>query len=94
MAESIWWSAPERANDDNDNAGASYELFEAYKAVPNFLGHVLELGCGPFTQLRTILGAPGHQYEVWRDAFDQSQTAGDGQEHRDRQTQRQQRQPV
>ena len=64
MAESNWWSAPERATDDNDNAAATFQLFEAYKDVPNFLGHVLELGCGPFTQLRTILDAPNHQFEV------------------------------
>jgi SAM-dependent methyltransferase len=55
-AEALWWSEPVRAGDIDDNAGASYELFNGYRAVPPALGHVLELGCGPFTQLKSLLG--------------------------------------
>ena len=62
MAEGRWWKL--RVDDDNDHAKDAYDLFEAYRAVPDFLGHVLEIGCGPFTQLRTILGSPDHTYEV------------------------------
>jgi SAM-dependent methyltransferase len=55
-AEAAYWAAPERAGDDNDNAGDSYALFSGYVGVRPALGDVLELGCGPFTQLRSLLG--------------------------------------
>lgn len=30
-------------------------MFDGYKALPEKLGHVIELGCGPFTNMRNIL---------------------------------------
>jgi SAM-dependent methyltransferase len=56
LSEKDYWADAARASDDNDNAGASYELFEGYAKVPSALGNVLELGCGPFTQLKSLLG--------------------------------------
>ncbi len=63
-AETAWWTAPDRQGDDNDNAEDSKGLFENYRAVPDNLGHVLELGCGPFTQLKSILGVPNRNWKV------------------------------
>ena len=56
LSEKDYWADASRAGDDNDNAGASFELFEGYAKVPPALGNVLELGCGPFTQLKSLLG--------------------------------------
>jgi hypothetical protein len=44
------WS--DQADDRSDDHAA---LFDGYKALKNDLGWVLEIGCGPFTQLKTIL---------------------------------------
>lgn len=30
-------------------------MFDGYKALPDYLGNIVELGCGPFTNLRHIL---------------------------------------
>jgi len=47
-----WQIAPQATTDRNDE---HFKLFEGYQAVPDELGNVIELGCGPFTQLQTIL---------------------------------------
>lgn len=39
----------------DDRSKEHYKLFDSYNAVWYDLGDVLEVGCGPFTQLRTIL---------------------------------------
>ena len=40
---------------DDDRSREHFERFAAYQAVPEDCGAVLEVGCGPFTQSRTIL---------------------------------------
>lgn len=40
---------------DDDRSREHYDIFEGYQAVPKNCGDVLEIGCGPFTQSRTIL---------------------------------------
>ena len=40
------------------------QAFRRYRSLPSRLGHVLELGCGPFTQLKGILQQTGREWEV------------------------------
>lgn len=40
---------------DDDRSREHVERFAGYQAVPQQCGDVLEIGCGPFTQARTIL---------------------------------------
>lgn len=47
-----WMEAWSYAGDDRSAEHA--DLFDQYKVVPQNLGDVLEVGCGPFTQFRTI----------------------------------------
>jgi SAM-dependent methyltransferase len=44
------WSTASSDRNDQHKAG-----FNNYEAVPQNLGKVLEIGCGPFTQLQTIM---------------------------------------
>lgn len=37
-----------------DRNSEHFKGFDEYKAVPDHLGNVLEIGCGPFTQLQTV----------------------------------------
>jgi len=39
-------------------------MFQRYRSVPAHLGHVLELGCGPFTQLKGLLGTRTKPWSV------------------------------
>lgn len=49
----MWAEAPAaQTTDRNDHHAAQ---FDRYAALPASLGHVVELGCGPYTQLQTIL---------------------------------------
>ena len=50
--ESYWSAASSTADAYDDNAGTTLELFKNYEDVPRELGNVMELGCGPFTQVR------------------------------------------
>lgn len=43
------------AHDSDDRSSEHYQLFDQYKSVPINLGNILEVGCGPFTQTKTIL---------------------------------------
>jgi len=45
------------ASDSDDRSREHHQLFDGYNAVPPNLGNILEVGCGPFTQTRTILSA-------------------------------------
>lgn len=65
-AEEAWWSPDNAAtsNEDNDNAQHTADLFHQYKYVPEIMGDVLEVGCGPFSQLKTILSMPGRNWHV------------------------------
>ena len=45
------------AHAQSDRQPEHFELFSGYRTLPHNLGHVLEVGCGPFTQLFTILDA-------------------------------------
>lgn len=50
---STWAGAPKtQTTDRNDHHAA---LFGGYASVPKALGHVVELGCGPYTQVQSIL---------------------------------------
>eukprot|EP00775_Hariotina_reticulata_P012241 gene12241-12379_t len=40
------------------------EGFSQYEAVPEYLGHLLEVGCGPWTQLGAILDLPNRTWIV------------------------------
>lgn len=40
---------------DDDRSREHVTLFDGYQALPTECGDVLEVGCGPFTQARTIL---------------------------------------
>lgn len=46
----IYWS-----HSSSDRNHEHYGLFDEYKSLPQNLGKVLEIGCGPFTQASTIL---------------------------------------
>ena len=48
-----WSDAPRSQTTDRNEHHAA--LFDGYKALPSALGHVVELGCGPYTQLQSIL---------------------------------------
>lgn len=48
---------PHAQSDRNEEHKAN---FNGYDTLPNDLGHILEIGCGPFTQMRTICMA-GHR---------------------------------
>ena len=48
----FWRRRPEHFE---DNASPAAKRFDDYRAVPKNLGDVMEVGCGPFTQLNTIL---------------------------------------
>ncbi len=45
------------AYDSDDRSAEHYRLFNGYNTVPLHLGSILEVGCGPFTQTRTILSS-------------------------------------
>jgi hypothetical protein len=62
-AEATWWGASKQRGND-DHAGAMAGQFQEFKALPHRLGHVLEIGCGPFTQLKTILGVRSKEWSV------------------------------
>ena len=49
----LWAGAAGRAGSDRNVHHA--ELFDGYRALPDALGHVVEVGCGPFTQLQSVL---------------------------------------
>lgn len=51
--EKGWAEYWRHAEDDRNHEHQS--LFDNYKVLPNHLGHILEVGCGPFTQTATIL---------------------------------------
>lgn len=62
-AEATWWGASKQRGND-DHAGAMAGQFQEFKALPHRLGHVLEIGCGPFTQLKSILGVRSKEWSV------------------------------
>jgi SAM-dependent methyltransferase len=47
------WASNPQLRDDRNNEHAVY--FNNYEVLPPDLGSVIEFGCGPFTQLKTIL---------------------------------------
>ena len=49
----LWTEAPRGQTTDRNAHHAAH--FGNYAALPESLGHVVELGCGPYTQLQTIL---------------------------------------
>lgn len=49
----VWAAVPRGTSTDRNEHHA--RLFSGYAALPAALGHVIELGCGPYTQLQTIL---------------------------------------
>ena len=51
----LWSNAP--ASQTSDRNAHHAANFGGYAALPNELGHVVELGCGPFTQLQSVLRA-------------------------------------
>lgn len=54
----LWARAPSTQITDRN---VHHKLqFAEYSALPSDLGHVVELGCGPFTQLQTILSTGSH----------------------------------
>ena len=55
---SQWALSPASQTTDRNEHHAM--LFDDYSVLPRHLGHVLELGCGPYTQLQTILSS-GHR---------------------------------
>jgi SAM-dependent methyltransferase len=48
----------------DDHADYTLGVFHNYARLPTNLGDVIEIGCGPFTQLRTILGVKGRNWSV------------------------------
>ena len=52
--EAALWSAS-AAGVTTDRNEHHKRHFDNYAEVPRQLGHVVEVGCGPFTQLQTIL---------------------------------------
>ena len=63
--EESWWdSKGTNANAVDDHGDIMRQTFHDFKRVPDDLGHVLEIGCGPFTQLRTILNVRGRAWRV------------------------------
>jgi SAM-dependent methyltransferase len=52
------------SNDQSDHGDVMKRAFKQYAKVPSKLGHVLELGCGPYTQLREILSVPGRGWTM------------------------------
>ena len=53
-AESALWTGAAGAAGSDRNVHHA-ELFDGYRALPDALGHVVEVGCGPFTQLQSVL---------------------------------------
>ena len=64
IAETMWWTSPNNTASSDDHANIAVENFELYRTVPDYLGHVLELGCGPFTQLKFLLRVPNRNWKV------------------------------
>lgn len=52
----FWRRRPDHVE---DNASPAAERFKNYAELPRNLGDVIEVGCGPFTQLSTILNKTG-----------------------------------
>jgi hypothetical protein len=51
-AEESWWAAAAGRKADTSDHGEAMRLeFRNYARVPDNLGHVIEIGCGPFTQV-------------------------------------------
>ena len=51
-AEESWWdSAADRKGDTSDHGGAMLAAFDNFRKVGDDLGDVIEIGCGPFTQV-------------------------------------------
>ena len=64
-AEESWWSSQSvTSNERSDHGDAMKAAFSSYRRVPSRLGHVLELGCGPYTQLRELLAVRGRGWSV------------------------------
>jgi len=64
-AEESWWNSKgSNAASTGDHAEEMVAAFRQFAKLPNELGHVIEVGCGPFTQLRTILGIQGRNWSV------------------------------
>jgi 2-polyprenyl-3-methyl-5-hydroxy-6-metoxy-1,4-benzoquinol methylase len=62
--EESWWTDKARQGETHDKADHTLKLFEQYKDLPSELGNVAELGCGPFTQLKSIIGVKGRDWQV------------------------------
>jgi SAM-dependent methyltransferase len=54
-----WMEVAPHAQSDRNEEHALY--FDSYKTLPHDLGRAVEIGCGPFTQIRTIIDH-GHTY--------------------------------
>ena len=61
-AEESWWDSNSGATDDHSKS--MIDAFSQYRNVPAHLGHVLELGCGPFTQLKGLLGTRSRKWTL------------------------------
>ncbi|CAF1145919.1 unnamed protein product [Rotaria sordida] len=59
-AEKKMWGGNARDDRSSDHLAG----FNNYKELPNNLGDVLELGCGPFTQTRPILNLKNRQFYI------------------------------
>ncbi|CAF1099229.1 unnamed protein product [Rotaria sordida] len=60
-SEKSAWSGTKRSDDRSSDHLAG---FNYYKELPNNLGDVLEVGCGPFTQTRPILNLKNRQFDI------------------------------
>ena len=54
---SLWSAAP--ASQTTDRNAHHALQFDQYRALPDALGHVLEIGSGPYTQTQSLLLRPG-----------------------------------
>lgn len=43
------------SDQQDDRSAEHFEIFKGYQDLKSDLGHVCEIGCGPFTQLKTII---------------------------------------
>jgi 2-polyprenyl-3-methyl-5-hydroxy-6-metoxy-1,4-benzoquinol methylase len=54
-----WMEIAPHAQSDRNEEHAIH--FDSYRSLPRHLGRTVEIGCGPFTQIRTIIDL-GHEY--------------------------------